>query len=230
MWRLSRTRPDHAECSTTKCLPRGAVGFEAFRHANNGHLTYVRTSAVICGWMTVMTGERRPAGMVRLLEGEVVPESFTAVVVLPEKGLRWDVGVAMVDGRPHAQWVMTRSKPHAMSPELLQEVDLVAVLEAAVRHMARRQARGGEVAVAFSELDSGGEGGFARLARSGRRHPGSGPACPAPEKCDPRVVVPRPRGLREGWHPRCHGRACLFGTERPPADCAGTERTTSVNP
>ncbi len=102
--------------------------------------------------------------MVRLPGGEVVPESFTAVVVLPEKGLRWDVGVAMVDGRPHAQWVMTRSKQRPMSPELLREIDLVAVLDAAVQHMARRQAHGSDVSVAFSELDQAeGEEGFARL-------------------------------------------------------------------
>ena len=105
------------------------------------------------GWIGVMTREE-PA----------VPESFTAIVVLPEKGLRWDVGVAMVDGRPHAQWVMTRSKQRPMSPELLREIDLVAVLDAAVQYEAGRQAHGSEVSVASSELDQAeGEGGFARL-------------------------------------------------------------------
>ncbi len=51
-----------------------------------------------------------------------------------------------------------------MSPELLREIDLVAVLDAAVQHEARRQALGSEVSVASNELDQaeGGEG-FARL-------------------------------------------------------------------
>ena len=111
-----------------------------------------------------MTGDGLAAGTVRLQGGEIVPESFTAVVVLPGKGLRWDVGVTIVDGRPHAQWVMTRSKQKPMSAELLHEIDLVAVLESAVQHMARGQAHGSDMSVAFSELDqAGAEGDSARL-------------------------------------------------------------------
>ena len=147
--------------------------------------------------------------------------------MLPEKKLRWDVGVVIVDGRPHAQWVMTRSKQHPMSPELLRGIDLVAVLDAAVQHMARRQGLHSDLSAVFSELDqTGDEDGFARLldreddvvspthARQRRR------------KVTPELLSRVLEILRDGGHPRRRGRVRLLGTERPPADSQGKEGTT----
>ena len=101
--------------------------------------------------------------MVRLPGGAEVPESFTAEVVLLEKGLRWVIRVVMIDGRPHAREVLTRStKP--MPAETLRSIDLVAVLDAAVQHMAWTQAFGDEVAVAIGEISQpGGEEHFIKL-------------------------------------------------------------------